>query len=65
MWLYDIYVGGRLIGIDKDVDINTGYHLKTKYDGDDGGDNDDKVDGMMNLFIMTLRMMMMTMVTKV
>ena len=41
--------------------------MKTKYDGDDEGDNDDKVDGMMNLIIMTLRMpmMMMTMVTKV
>ena len=55
------------LGIDKGVDINAGFHLKTKYDGDDEGDNDDKVDGMMNLIIMTLRMpmMMMTMVTKV
>ena len=54
-------------GIDKGFDINAGFHLKTKYDGDDEGDNDDKVDGMMNLIIMTLRMpmMMMTMVTKV
>ena len=55
------------LGIDKGVDINAGFHLKTKYDGDCEGDNDDKVDGMMNLIIMTLRMpmMMMKMVTKV
>ena len=55
------------LGIDKDVNTNAGFHLKTKHDGDDEGDNDDKVDGMMNLIIMTLRMpmMMMTMVTKV
>ena len=55
------------LGIDKGFDINAGFHLKTKYDGDDEGDNDDKVDGMMNLIIMTLRMpmKMMTMVTKV
>ena len=30
--------------IDKGVDINAGFHLKTKYDGDDEGDNDDKVN---------------------
>ena len=55
------------LGIDKRVDINAEFHLKTKYDGDDEGDNDDKVDGMMNLIIRTLRMpmMVMTMVTKV